>query len=99
MTEASSPRVTPYTTALTAGATVTATIANSPGQSRYDWVAFYPVGNGTSGFIGNDKYLNNSSVPPASPLTGGDVTFATSPSLPSGSYNIRLISADGSTLA
>ena len=83
-------------TSVSPGATVTAAVANAPGLSRYDWVGFYPVGAGIGGYVA-EKYLNNSSSPPGTPMTAGTVTFV-APATP-GQYNVRFNSAAGVTLA
>lgn len=97
ITVAGNSTVTPSASSYAAGATVSATVANSPGMSRYDWVGLYPVSNGVSGYV-REKYLNNLNSPPASPQTAGTVTF-NSAGLPPGSYNVRLVAAGGSVLA
>jgi hypothetical protein len=79
-----------------AGSTLTCTVANAPGMNRFDWVGFYPTGNGFGGYI-YEKYLNNTNSAPASPLTGGTITFPLAASLPPGTYNVRLNSASTST--
>ena len=90
------PGISLSTTNLAAGGTLSATITNAPGTSRYDWVGFYPVGNTIGGYA-YYKYLNDSLAPPASPMTGGTVTFLVT--LPAGLYNVRLNTADGTTAA
>ena len=98
ITVTSSPTVSVSSTSFPAGSSVTATVTNSPGTSRYDWVGFYPIGNTVGGYL-DLRYLNGSTTAPASPLTGGTITFPTPASLAAGQYNIRLIAADGTQLA
>jgi hypothetical protein len=73
------------TTAL-AGQTVTATVANGPGNA-WDWVGLYPVG--ASSALANRvayKFLNGLGTAPASGVTGATLTFV----LPSaGNYEVR----------
>jgi hypothetical protein len=93
------PSVTPSASNVVAGTALTATVANSPGTSTQDWVGFFPVNAGVNGFL-YKKYLNDSATTtPATPMTSGVLSFTTASTLLSGSYNVRLISAAGATLA
>jgi hypothetical protein len=96
VTPAPAVTVTPTTTA--PGGVVTATVANGPATSRWDWVAFYPVGNPISWYL-YEKYLSNSSTAPETPLTGGTITFPLATDLPAGNYNVRVNTAAGTTVA
>jgi hypothetical protein len=79
---ANAATLTSSATAVATLGTVTATIANGPGQAT-DWVALYPTG----GTMYLDwKYLNGSRTAPATGATGGTVTF-TMPITP-GSYTL-----------
>jgi PKD repeat protein len=72
------PSITPNVTTVSPGATVTATIANGPGNSQ-DWVGLFSTSTPDSTAYINFKYLNG--------LTSGTVTF-TMPTTP-GTYNLR----------
>jgi hypothetical protein len=84
------PSITASPTNVGGGATVTATVANGPGN-RTDWVALYAAGAST--YL-DWKYLNGSQVPPAGALTGAAVPF-TLPTV-SGAYTLKFYA--GSTL-
>jgi uncharacterized protein YegP (UPF0339 family) len=69
------------------GQTVTATVANGPGNSL-DWVGLYPTGatSATANRV-SYQYLNGLTTGPASGVSGATLTFT----LPTaGSYNVRL---------
>jgi hypothetical protein len=90
----STPTITPASTTVSAGATLSATIANGPGN-QLDWVAVCPA----SGTIGCSdwKYLSGTRVAPASGLTAATVSF-TMPSTP-GSYTLKFFVNDSMTVA
>jgi hypothetical protein len=81
------PTIALSTTTVAAGGTVTATVANGPGNTR-DWVGLYPTG--TSSSTSNRlayQYLNGLQTPPTNGTSGGTLTFG----LPTaGSYELRL---------
>jgi len=72
------------------GGTVTATVANGPGN-KTDWLAIYPTGSST--YL-TWKYLNGSQTAPVTGMTGAAVPF-TMPTT-TGSYTIKFWA--GSTL-
>ena len=92
VTIAGSPTITPSATSVAAGANLTATIANGPGN-RLDWVALYPMGSST--FV-DWKYLNGTSVAPATGLTGATLNF-TMPTTP-GQYTLMFFSNNSYTV-
>jgi hypothetical protein len=76
------PSITVSSTSVITGATVTATVANGPGN-RTDWVALYPA----SGTYVDWKYLNGLQTAPATGVTEATVSF-TMPTTP-GTYTLR----------
>ena len=86
------PSVTPSVTTVAAGANLTATVANGPGN-LYDWVGLYASGSTT---LLDWKYLSGTRVAPATGLTGAAVTF-TAPTTP-GSYDLRFFPNNSFTL-
>ena len=80
-------------TSVAAGAAVTATIANGPGNAG-DWVGLFGNGAGDGTYV-NWKYLNGTQTRPGSGVTGAAVTF-TMPATP-GTYNVRFFLNDSST--
>jgi hypothetical protein len=86
------PTLSVDTTTVTPGVTVTATIANGPGNAK-DWVGLYPVG----GSVELDwKFLNGARIAPATGVTGATLSF-TLPTTP-GTYVLRLYANDTHTL-
>ena len=67
------------------GATVTATIANGPGNSP-DWVGLFATGAPPARYL-DWQYLNGTLTAPVPGLTGGTLTF-TLPLTP-GTYHVR----------
>src|SRR6185436_15692445 len=84
VTVASSTTITASTALVAPGGTVTATVANGPGN-KTDWVGLYAANSTT--FV-DWKYLNGSQTAPAAGMTGAAVSF-TMPTVP-GSYAVRL---------
>ena len=78
------------TTSWPAGATVTATIANGPGNAG-DWVGLYGASAADGTYV-DWKYLNGTQTRPGSGVTGAAVTF-TMPATP-GTYNVRFFLND-----
>src|SRR5207244_3833451 len=87
------PSVTVSATTVSAGGTVTATIANGP-SSAGDWVALYTTGAADSAYL-DWKYLNGSQTRPATGMSSATVPF-TMPMTP-GTYNVRLFLNDSTT--
>ena len=73
----------PSATSVAPGATVTATIANGPGNAG-DWVALFATGARRRPYV-EWKYLNGTQSAPAAGLSGAPLTF-TMPATP-GTYN------------
>ena len=84
------PSITLSATTIAPGGTVTATVANGPGN-RTDWIGLYTAGGSTEL---DWKYLNGSRTAPATGSTGAAVSF-TMPTTP-GPYTLRFLA--GSTL-
>src|SRR5438034_973523 len=81
-----SPTVTVSPLSVAPGGTITATIANGPGNAR-DWVALY------SGLSLIDwKYLNGTRTAPTTGVTSATVTFVM-PTTP-GTYTVQLLAND-----
>jgi chitinase len=78
---------------LFAGATITATVTNGPGNPR-DWLALAPTAASNAANVGW-FYLNGTRNPPAQGLTAATVVF-TAPATP-GRYEVRLFANDGYT--
>jgi hypothetical protein len=74
---------------VSAGGTVTATVANGPGKPG-DWIGLFDA-NGAVVEYRQWQYLNRSQTKPAAGVTSAGVTF-TAPS-ESGRYNVRLFAA------
>jgi hypothetical protein len=75
-------------------ATVTATVANGPGN-RFDWVGLYATGAANNAHL-QRKYLNGLATPPATGVTGAAVNF-TMPAT-AGTYEFRFFTNDTFTL-
>jgi hypothetical protein len=88
------PTITPSATTALAGQTVTATIANGPGNAL-DWVGLYPVG-GTAAQRVSYQFLNGMTSPPATGVTGATLTFVM-PAV-SGTYELRFFRNNTLTL-
>ncbi|HUQ89813.1 MAG TPA: Calx-beta domain-containing protein [Vicinamibacterales bacterium] len=74
------------------GSTITATVANGPGNTR-DWLALYcPASNADTGYT-TWFYLNGSKTAPASGLRNATVNFQ-APAQPGASCNVRLFEND-----
>jgi hypothetical protein len=84
------PTVALSATTVAAGTTVTATIANGPGNAG-DWVALYSAGAADGQYV-DWKYLNGTRTRPGSGATGAAVAF-TMPATP-GTYNVRFFLND-----
>jgi hypothetical protein len=76
------------------GATVSATIANGPGNAR-DWVGLFATGAPPASYL-RAAYLNGTLTPPAPGVTGGTVAF-TLPLTP-GTYQVRFFLNDSFTV-
>jgi hypothetical protein len=79
------PSITPSATTVAPGATVTATVANGPGNTR-DWVGLLATGAPAANYL-QWQYLNGTQTAPPSGLSGGTPTF-TMPLTP-GTYELR----------
>jgi Big-like domain-containing protein len=84
------PSIAVTATAVTVGATVTATATDGP-ANKTDWIALYPVGGAT--YL-DWKYLNGSQAAPAVGMPDAVVPFAMP--MTAGSYQLKFFS--GSTL-
>ncbi|MFI5733616.1 agmatine/peptidylarginine deiminase [Kribbella sp. NPDC051587] len=89
------PTVTADRTTVRRGASITATVANGPGNPR-DWVGLYKASAANTAGGVDEKYLNGRNTPPSSGLTAATITF-TAPST-TGTYNFRFFANDGYTL-
>ena len=87
------PSITLSATTVVPGGTVTATIANGPGNAG-DWVGLVGA-SAADGTYMDWKYLNGTRTRPATGLTGAAVTF-TMPATP-GTYNVRFFLNDSWT--
>jgi hypothetical protein len=94
ITVAASPTVTLSATTVAPGGTVSATIANGPGNSL-DWVGLFAVGAPPASYL-RAAYLTGTLTPPVPGLTGGTVTF-TLPLTP-GTYEVRFFLNDSFTV-
>ena len=88
------PVITLSATTVVAGGTVTATMANGPGNAG-DWVGLYGA-SAADGTYEDWKYLNGTRSKPGSGVTGAAVTF-TMPATP-GTYNVRFFLNDTTSL-
>ena len=86
--------LSPTVTVITAGGTVTATVANGPGYTT-DWIGLYEV-NGAVSDYKDWRWLNNTQRPPDAGLVNATVTFA-APSTP-GTYVLRFFAKGSYTL-
>jgi hypothetical protein len=86
--------IVPSTTSGAPGATVTATVANGPGNTA-DWIGLYSVGAADSTYV-DYKYLNGLKTVPTSGVTSASVTF-TMPTTP-GTYQFRFFANNVFTL-
>ena len=84
------PTIALSATTVAAGATVTATIANGPGNAS-DWVGLVDA-NAADGTYVDWKYLNGTRTRPGAGMTGAAVPF-TMPATP-GTYNVRFFLND-----
>ena len=95
VTAPTTPTITLSTTSVAPGGTVTATIANGPGNPG-DWVALYAAGDpGVTSYF-EWKYLNGTTTQPGTGLTGAALLF-TLPTTP-GTYNVRFFLDNSGTL-
>jgi len=94
ITVAIPPSVTLSATTVAPGATVTATIANGPGNPM-DWVALFATGAPPASYL-RAQYLNGTLTPPDPGLSGGTLTF-TLPVTP-GTYHLRFFLNDSYTV-
>jgi hypothetical protein len=94
VTTATPPSIALSATTVASGGTVTATIANGPGNAG-DWVGLYGESAGNGTYV-DWKYLNGTRSKPGSGVTGAAVTF-TMPMTP-GTYNVRLFLNDTTSL-
>ena len=84
VTAAAPPSIALSSTTVVAGGTVTATIANGPGNAG-DWVALHGASAADGTYL-DWKYLNGTQTRPGTGMTGAAVTF-TMPATP-GTYNV-----------
>ena len=85
--------VTVSATTVSAGGTVTATVANGPGNAG-DWVGLYVASDPESTYVAW-SYLNGSRTRPATGVTSATLAF-TLPMTP-GTYNVRFFLNDSTT--
>ena len=93
VTAPAAPSIALSATTVVAGGTVTATIANGPGNAG-DWVGLFGAGAADGTYL-DWKYLNGTRTRPGSGVTGAAVTF-TMPATP-GTYNVRFFLNDSMT--
>ena len=84
------PTITLSATTIVSGATVTATIANGPGNAG-DWLGLLGASAADGTYV-DWKYLNGTRIRPGSGTTGAAVAF-TMPATP-GTYNVRFFLND-----
>jgi subtilisin family serine protease len=90
---AAAPSLTASPATVFPGGTITATVANGPGNPR-DWVALAATTAHNAANAGW-FYLNGTTTPPAQGLTAATLVFA-APATP-GTYELRLFANDGYT--
>jgi hypothetical protein len=88
------PSITLSATIVVPGGTVTATMANGPGNAG-DWIGLFATAAPNSTYL-DWKYLNGTRIRPADGTTGAAVAF-TMPATP-GTYNVRLFLNDSTSL-
>ena len=93
VTAAPPPTITLSATTVAPGGTVTATIANGPGNAG-DWVGLFGASAPDAAYV-DWRYLNGTQSRPGSGVTGAAVTF-TMPAAP-GTYNVRFFLNDSWT--
>ena len=93
VTPAAPPSIALSATTVAPGGTVTATIANGPGNAG-DWLGLFSAGAADGTYL-DWKYLNGTQSRPGSGVTGAGVAF-TMPATP-GTYNVRFFLNDSST--
>ena len=92
---AAQPSVTPGAATVSAGAIISVTVSNGPGN-RADFVLMVPAGSAPMHWSGIYQYLSGSTTRPATGMTSATLSFTAPAS--SGNYEFRLFENDTWTL-